>query len=194
MNDKPIAAGKSSFSLIDPEALFAALPLAGKTRILDAACGNGAYAVGLSKRVEPNACIYALDLWEEGIQELKIAMDAQGINNIQPILADISKTTTLSDAFIDLCLMASVLHDLIEDGVAEAAIKEITRVVKPGAELAVIEFKKMAEPPGPPENIRITPEDLEKRLAPFGFTGLETREVGPYHYLFRFTLGPGQNT
>lgn len=193
MNEKPIAAGKSSFSLIDAEALFAALPLSGKTALLDAGCGNGSYALALCDRVDKGTCIYALDPWREGIEELKSAIAAQGITNIRPVLADISKPTSLPDDSIDLCLMASVLHDLIQDGVAEAALSEITRVLMPGAELAVVEFKKIHGPPGPPEDIRIGPQQLEKTVSGFGFTGLESREVGPYHYLSRFRFDSGES-
>ena len=189
MNDKPVGAGKSSFALIDEDRLFGALPLSGKTGFLDVACGNGAYSMALSERVDEGAVIYAVDLWKDGLDELESTMHARGIGNIRVELADISQGTLLSDESVDLCLMASVLHDFAQDNVAGDALREIVRVIKPGGELAVVEFKKMEGPPGPPIEIRITPEQVEQAVAPFGFTPVaDTLDVGPYHYLCRFKL------
>ncbi len=186
MKDKPTGAGKSSFSLIDEQALFEALPLSGKTGFLDVACGNGAYSLALSERVDEGAVIYAVDLWEEGLQELETAFRSRGIRNIRAVLSDISGRTPLSDESVGLCLMASVLHDLIDDKVVEGALKEIVRVMKPEGELAVIEFKKIEGPPGPPIRVRITPEQVVETVSPYGFSLIDTRDVGPYHYLCRF--------
>jgi ubiquinone/menaquinone biosynthesis C-methylase UbiE len=188
MRKKPTGAGKSSFDLIDAEELFNSLPISGKTGFLDVACGNGAYSLALSERVDKEAVIYAVDLWEDGIMELEAAFRVREIYNIRAVLADISKKTPLSDESVDLCLMASVLHDLIEDNSAEDGLNEIVRVMKPKGDLAVVEFKKIEGPPGPPIHIRITPEQVAEKVSPHGFSHIETREVGPYHYLSRFIL------
>jgi len=188
MSETPIGAGKSSFSLIDESKLFEALPLSGKTGFLDLACGNGAYALALSRRIDANGIIYAVDLWEEGINQLTSAIRQQGILNVRALLSNVERTL-LPDGSVDLCLMASVLHDLIAIDKAEGTLNEVVRVLKPGGELAIIEFMKIPPPPGPPTDIRLTPVQVEQAIVPFGFESVRTTDVGPYHYLclFRFS-------
>ena len=60
---------------------------------------------------------------------------------------------------------------------------EVKRVLKQSGTLALVEFKKMDGPPGPPIGIRLSPEELDAMLGPYGFANVETTEVGPYHYL-----------
>lgn len=71
MDHKPTGAGKSSYELIDPDRLFAALALQEDTVFLDAACGRGAYSLAASRFIGPQGRIYAFDLWEQGIADLQ---------------------------------------------------------------------------------------------------------------------------
>lgn len=183
---QPIAAGKSSFNLLDPEPFFAALPLAGADTLLDLACGAGAYTLELARR-RPTATIHAIDLWAEGLVLLDQAAAAAGRDNIRTAQADAGRRLPLEDASIDLCLTATVLHDLVEVGNAAAALAEIHRVLRPGGTLAVVEFRKQEGPPGPPVAIRLAPEELTTLVAPHGFTAQPPRATGDCLYLMLFT-------
>jgi ubiquinone/menaquinone biosynthesis C-methylase UbiE len=88
---------------------------------------------------------------------------------------------------VDLAFLATVLHDLAEAGQAEGALFELARLVKPGGRLALVEFKKIAGPPGPPLAIRLSPEETAALLRPYGFIPGETLDLSPYLYLARFT-------
>jgi len=52
----------------------------------------------------------------------------------------------------------------------------------------VVEFKKMPGPPGPPEKVRLSPEELLQVLAPLGFQCSETVDLGTVTYLSLFHL------
>jgi len=160
MPDKPIAAGKSSFSLIDAEALFAELALGEDTVLLDLACGAGLYSLAAAERIGGAGKIFAFDLWPEGIQALNEEVAARQIKQIRSGIADATKSIPLEDGSVDLCLLATVLHDFISIQSEAGTIREIRRVLKPGGTLAVIEFKVMDGPPGPPLGIRIAPETV----------------------------------
>ena len=183
---RPIAAGKSSFDLIDVQRVFAALPLAGVGQILDLACGAGAYTLELARRL-PQTTLHALDLWPEGIEALRTAAHQLGLANIRAEVADAGARLPLNDASIDLCLTATVLHDLVETGTAAAALDEIARVVRPGGTLAAIEFRKREGPPGPPVAIRLAPEALAALVAPHGFRPAAPLPAGEHLYLMLFT-------
>jgi len=186
MHDKPIAAGKSSFDLIDKERFFGALGIKREYVLLDAACGVGKYSIAISDVLKNEGIIYAVDLWEEGIQTLKQTIEEKEIKNIKPFLADISKHIPVEDQSVDIILMATVLHDLIEDNTEKGTLSEVRRVLKPGGSLVIVEFKKMEGPPGPPVAIRLSPEETEKIVSAYGFNQEKVIDVGPFNYLSMF--------
>ena len=129
MAEKPIAAGSSSFDLIDPDRFFGALGLRRGTVLLDVGCGTGSYTLAASPRLGARGRIYAVDLWEEGIDTLMREIDLRSIRNIRPSVADVSKRIPVADQSIDVCLLATVLHDFIADGTAEGTLGEVKRVL-----------------------------------------------------------------
>ena len=185
----PVAAGKSSFDLIDLNTLKTALDLQGDIALLDLACGAGNYAIEIARQLAGKGVVHALDLWAEGIASLKEKADSLKLGNVEAAVCDVSKSLPLDDGSVDVCLMATVLHDLISVGTHEGALNEVARVLKPSGRLAVIEFKKIPGPPGPPEKIRLAPEELERILSPWGFTGQRNESLGDAVYLSIFLKG-----
>lgn len=185
---KPIAAGKSSFDLIDVVTFMETLDLGGVRVLLDVACGAGNYAIEIARRMRGTGTVQALDLWEEGIARLRLKAGSLGLENIQATVCDVSRHIPLGDQSVDICLMATVLHDLIADGSHAGTLREILRVMKPGGCLAVVEFKKMPGPPGPPEKVRLSQRDLVEILEPLGFQCRETVDLGTVTYLSLFQI------
>ncbi|MGC1404339.1 MAG: class I SAM-dependent methyltransferase [Thermodesulfobacteriota bacterium] len=188
MNDKPIAAGKSSFNLIDTQRFFSELNLQAGITFLDVACGRGAYSLAASDYVGPAGHIIAVDLWKEGIEDLRREVMAGKNHNIEARVADVSLKIPIEDRSVDVCLLATVFHDLIQDHTDQGTLKEIKRVMKPQGTVAVVEFKKMQGPPGPPLEIRISVEEVTDRLRPYSFNLIKTVDVGSYNYLAVFTV------
>lgn len=188
MTEKPIAAGKSSFNLVDSKKLFSELRLKENTTLLDLACGSGAYSIAASEYIGEEGLIYAVDLWKEGIDNLLKEVKIKQINNIHANIADISIHIPMESSCIDVCLMATVLHDLIQDDTDQETLEELKRVLKPNGSLAIIEFKKIEGPPGPPIQIRISPEKLDAILFSHDFRKVLTTDIGPYNYLSIFTF------
>ena len=133
MSHKPIAAGKSSFDLIDFAAFMSVLDLSGEIVLLDVACGVGNYTIEIARQVREQGTVHALDLWEEGIAKLRLRAGSLGLENIETAIGDVSKTIPLDNDSVDICLMATVLHDLIEDDTHEGALAEVVRVLKPAS-------------------------------------------------------------
>jgi ubiquinone/menaquinone biosynthesis C-methylase UbiE len=184
----PLGAGGSSFELIDAGILFGELKLAKGSTFLDLACGRGMYTLAAREFIGEDGRLYALDLWEEGIESLKQSATSRGITNITARVSDVGKRIPIESGVVDVCLIATVLHDLVEAKADKGAVEEVTRVLKRGGRLAVIEFKKIDGPPGPPLKIRLAPEEVENLIIPFGFTKKKTLDLGPYNYLITFVL------
>jgi ubiquinone/menaquinone biosynthesis C-methylase UbiE len=188
MKKRPPGAGKSSFELIDPQVLFRELHLKEGGNFLDLGCGRGYYSIEAAKFIGETGSIYGVDAWEEGIAVLRQKASAAGLKNVKGRVSDIGERIPLNDHCIDFCLMATVLHDLVEIKVAEKALDEVRRVLTPESILAIVEFKKIDGPPGPPISIRLSPEEVSRIVTPYGFIKKRLVEVGPYNYLMIFSF------
>ena len=185
-HQKPTGAGKSSFDLIDNDTFFNELNLQKGVSFLDVACGRGLYCLAAAEIVGEGGRVVGMDLWAEGIELLKSAAAAGNLSNIDAIVSDAAVKFPLEDNSIDVCLMATVLHDFVEDNIEQEALRETARVVQSNGVLAIMEFKKIDGPPGPPLHLRLSPEDVENLLVPFGFKQEHLADVGPYNYLMLY--------
>ncbi|MHB1463841.1 MAG: class I SAM-dependent methyltransferase [Thermoleophilia bacterium] len=187
MHDKPIAAGRSSFDFVDTEAVFRALELDQGTVLLDLASGAGNYSLAIAGSEGAGSVIHAFDLWEEGIAQLKQRVAEAGLTNITAAVADVTKKIPMGDGSADVCLIATALHDLVQEQGGEGVLREIARVLKPAGRLVIVEFVKADGPPGPPRHIRLSPEELDALVLPFGFARQRTAPAGDYFYLTVYT-------
>ena len=188
MCHQPIAAGKSSFNLVDHETLFNCLALKDDTVFLDLACGTGRYALEAAKSMK-SGIVYAVDLWPEGISALMGEIVRQRVHpNIWATVADATRRLPLLADTVDVCLLATVLHDFYQEGTANTVLGEIKRILKPSGSLAVVEFKAFDPPPGPPRSIRLSAQQVDQILAPLGFCKPIVCEVGPRLYLAKYRI------
>jgi ubiquinone/menaquinone biosynthesis C-methylase UbiE len=186
---KPTGAGKNSFGLIDSAKFFQELDLKTGSTFLDVACGWGAYSLAASDIIGKDGQVYAVDLWEEGISSLRKEADSKGIQNLAAFVSDVAQNIPVEDDCVDVCLMATVLHDLVADKVERQVIKEILRVMKSESTLAIVEFYKKEGPPGPPKPVRLSPAEVDEMLSTYGFQQKRYAEIGPDNYLQIYT-GP----
>jgi ubiquinone/menaquinone biosynthesis C-methylase UbiE len=185
MSDKPVAAGNSSFDLIDAEKAFAMIDVKPDSHFLDLACGLGHYSIEVSTKIGEKGVVYAVDLWQEGIDALKREIGKRGIENIKPIVADMRNRLPIEERSIDSCLLATILHDLSKSD-QESTLQEIVRLMKPDGMLTIIEFKKIDKGPGPPLKIRMEEEEIEALVTQYGFARVAGSEVGEFNYLVKY--------
>ena len=180
---KPTGAGKSSFGLIDAAKFFQALDLKNGITFLDVACGQGNYSLAVAEIIGPNGRVFALDLWEEGILSLRNEAAKKGIQHITSFVGDAGQHIPVDNDAVDVCLMATVLHDFVGDAIQQEVMQEIARVVKSNGILAIVEFYKKEGPPGPPKPIRLSPQEVDKIASEYGFRQDRLTEIGPDNYL-----------
>jgi ubiquinone/menaquinone biosynthesis C-methylase UbiE len=187
MSQTPPGAGKSSFDLIDSDLLLRSMQLSPDMTVLDLGCGAGNYTLAMAKQLKAPGRIIAVDLWQEGLASLR--QSAQSIDTV-PIeihMADIRRKLPIADDSVDLCLMATVLHDLVHESDDTTFLGEISRVLKSGGVLAIAEFKKQDGPPGPPKAIRMRLEEVSALLLRAGFMRFSgVVELGEHIYFAQF--------
>jgi ubiquinone/menaquinone biosynthesis C-methylase UbiE len=181
--NKPTGAGKSSFGLIDTAKFFRELDLKKGVSFLDVACGWGFYSLAASDIVGKEGQVYAVDLWEEGILNLRKEAASKGSQNLEAFVSDVSQNIPIENDCVDVCLMATVLHDLVGDQVDRGAMKEIVRVMKPEGILFIVEYKKTDGPPGPPKPVRLSPQEVDTFVSAYGFRQKHLTEISANHYL-----------
>jgi ubiquinone/menaquinone biosynthesis C-methylase UbiE len=168
--------GKSSESVLNKEAILKALKILPGQTIIDAGCGNGYMAKEFSKLTKGSGKVYALDVDGESIEILKKETEK---TNIEPIEADITKTVPIRDCSADLIYLSNVFHGFSEEQIKNFQ-KEVKRLLKPNARLAIVEIKKEDTSFGPPLSIRFSPEELRQKI---NLAAKALVEAGQYSYM-----------
>ena len=172
---------------LDPEHVLEEIGLEAGDTLLDVGCGEGRFSLPAASVVGEEGKVLAFDTSEERIAALRRIIEERSLELIEAFVADVTQTIPVPDGQVDVCLVANVLHGLVESGTVEAALDEIRRVLRPDGVLAVVEFKKNVDrPPGPPLSVRLDPGELDRLLRQCGFELRSTTEVGSYHYLSLF--------
>ncbi|MDD2321485.1 MAG: class I SAM-dependent methyltransferase [Geobacteraceae bacterium] len=171
--------GKSSEDLVDKIAIVANLGIRSGQIVLDAGCGNGYITKEFLKLVGAGGKVFALDVDEIAIAELR--RESAG-TSIEALVADISRETPLTESSFDLVYLATVFHGFSADQV-RGFEREVCRILKPGGRLAIVEIVKRVTPFGPPLPMRYSPEELQQAL---NLLPLATVGVGEYFYLQLF--------
>lgn len=184
---KPTGAGRSSFGLIDTAKFFRELDLKKGVTFLDVACGWGYYSLVAADIVGKDGQVFAVDLWEEGILNLRKEAVSKGSQNLEAFVSDVSQNIPIENDCVDVCLMATALHDFVGDQVDREAMKEVVRVMKPEGILAIVEYKKIDGPPGPPKPVRLSPQEVDTLVSAYGFKQKRYTEIGDSHYLQIFS-------
>jgi ubiquinone/menaquinone biosynthesis C-methylase UbiE len=168
--------GKSSERFLNKEQILQALNIQPGQTILDAGCGNGYISKIFSEKVTPSGKVYALDPDADTIEVLKKATPG---SNIEAFVGDITKSTPIGPASLDLLYISAVIHGFSKEKMQDL-LAEARRLLKPEAILAVVEIDKKETPFGPPLNLRYSPEELQEivPLAP-----LQTVRAGEHFYM-----------
>jgi ubiquinone/menaquinone biosynthesis C-methylase UbiE len=144
------------------------------------------FLIAASQAVGKSGIVYAYDMDEVAIARLRKEMAEKTITNIESSVVDITKKLPLGDGRITIAFMSNVFHGLVANDEAEGTLKEISRVTTHSGRLAIVEFKKLESPHGPPLSIRLSSDEVEALVRGYGFSKERVQEVGPYHYAMIF--------
>lgn len=118
------------------QAMIADLPLGAASRVLDMACGAGAYTRWLAERLGPGGRVVGIDIDPAFLQAAEVAVTAADLTERvcfqQGDIADLP----FDDAVFDLVWCAQSMYSLPDP---LAALREMYRVVRPGGTGAVFE-------------------------------------------------------
>jgi ubiquinone/menaquinone biosynthesis C-methylase UbiE len=164
-----------------PSRVIDALRIAPGQVIADIGAGTGYFTVRLA-RLAAKPKVYAVDIEPAMIEHLRHRMTAEGLTNAIAVQAA-AEATNLPEP-VDVALVVDTYHHIPNRVAYFSALKA---TLKPGARLAIVDFRKGA-PSGPPEEFRFTPDQIEAELAKAGFSLQTTHEFLPRQIFLIFTV------
>ncbi len=106
--------------------------------VADLGAGGGYFALQFARKVGPSGRVYAVDINLKFLDYIARRADEAGIRNLEAVLAD-EDNSRLPDSSIDIVFMRNVFNHLPGGGLY---FKKLSRILKPGGKIAVIEYKK----------------------------------------------------
>ncbi len=148
--------------------------------VLDVGCGTGYFSLPAARMVGHKGMVYAVDASGVMLAELRSKTSREGVFNVQTFQTRQS-SLELPEASYTLALLSNVLHEVDDK---KAFLGKLGAVLKPGARLAVIEWKKAETPAGPPLAERISEDEMQVMLKKAGFSEPEASELTPSSLLY----------
>lgn len=160
----------------NPEVIWEQMALDNPEVFVDIGAGIGFAAVPFARKM-PGGKVYACDLAQEMLDILRAESDAAGVKNIHLVKMD-EVNIPLPDAIADGVLMQNLHHELHHP---VASLAECRRIMKDGAKIAIIDWKKEPMEMGPPMELRLSAADIEGHLKEAGFAWVTRNDVLPLH-------------
>jgi ubiquinone/menaquinone biosynthesis C-methylase UbiE len=165
-----------------PHEVITALKLKEGEVIADIGAGSGYFTFRLAHHVGTTGRVYAVDVSSDMILHLNRLMRDLKVTNVVTTLCA-PDDPLLTDASIDRFFICDTWHHIENHDRYLALLKKMLR---PGGQVVMIDFKKAETPVGPPMPMRIDRDDLVKEMERNGFL-LETEHTFlPYQYFLVF--------
>jgi SAM-dependent methyltransferase len=146
-----------------PSRVLDALKLTSGQLVADIGAGTGYFTVRLAK--SPAApTVYAVDIESSMVEYVRRRAAREGLKNVMTVQAAVDRTNLPEP--VDLVLVVDTYHHIPNRVEYFTALKTH---LKPGARLAIIDFRKES-PSGPPVEFRFTPDQISAELASAGFS------------------------
>jgi len=153
--------------------LAEALQLRPGMRVADVGAGKGEWSEELARKVGPSGHVFATEVEEDRVSEIRERLDDAGLDNVTTILGG-QLETGLPEACCDAILLRLVYHHFTEP---RRMLDDLRRALRSGGRLVVVEITPQAdwaELDGVPDRggHGISPEDLLSELQAAGWTAV----------------------
>ncbi len=146
-----------------PDRVIAALGLKPGQSVADIGAGTGYFSIRLAK-LPAAPKVFAVDIEANMVAYVNQRAMREGLKNVTGVKAGPDRTNLPEP--VDVVLIVDTYHHIPGRVAYFTALKSL---LKPGAKLAIVDFKKDASGEGPPAHFRFTPEQITGELAQAGF-------------------------
>lgn len=171
---------------VDPKKIVEQFGLTPGMRVADFGCGAGFYSLASARLVGEKGRVYAIDVREDMLKQLKTEAERERLENIEIIHGDLEdpRGSKLKDEGVQVVILANTLFQLDEP---EKCVAEALRVLEKGGKIFVIDWKESFGGLGPQEENVISEEDARKLFAREGCEITGEINAQNYHYGFVVT-------
>lgn len=146
-----------------PERVIEALAIQEGDVVADIGAGTGYFTVRIAAETGAKT-VYAVDIEPSMVDHVRQRAKEADLENVIGVVAE-AATPNLPEP-VDLVLIVDTYHHLPDRVDYFTALRER---LKPGARLAIVDFKKGAPGGGPPDHFRFTVDEISDELGRAGF-------------------------
>ncbi len=162
--------------LFDPRKILRDFGLREGMSVLDVGTGPGFYLPYLSEIVGSGGRVYAVDIQEEMLRVARETVSRYRLENVS-LLKSEENTLPLPGNTIDFAFIAFTFHELTDP---LAFLRELRRVCREQAYVAVVDWKKEERDKGPPPEEVLADWEVALILEEAGFRVGRVIEIGRY--------------
>ena len=164
------------FEYFDPDRIWDTLDPAPQSTLVDIGVGVGFVSLPFARRY-PESTVIGFDILEGMVALLRDAIQEEGLEHhkaehIEPGILP------LPDASANFIVMAQVHQEVDEPAPLPAECK---RVLKPGATIAIIDWKDEENGKSPPAGRRVPEARLRYELTEAGFSDITRHDIYDFH-------------
>jgi len=151
---------------IPPDYICSKLNIDKADVIADIGAGTGFFSIAFLNQINPLK-VYAFDISDVMIEWMKENLSSE-FPHIIPLKSE-ENSLPVKDESADLAFMINLHHELENPGLA---LDEAYRILKPGGKFFIVDWKKEDIVEGPPEKIRVFPEQAAEQAKDSGFSDI----------------------
>jgi ubiquinone/menaquinone biosynthesis C-methylase UbiE len=151
--------------------------------IADIGSGSGYFTLPLARAAGRTGRVYAVDTNPDMIRHLNRRIRDLSVTNVVTVLCA-PDDPLLEDGSVDRFFICDTWHHIGGHAKYLALLK---KMLKPGGQVILVDFKKAKTPVGPPMEMRIARDDLVQEMDTNGFRLAEEHTFLQYQYFLIFT-------
>lgn len=166
---------------LNPENIIKQIDLAPGAQIGDLGCGTGYMSFAASHIIGEKGKIYAVDVQQSVLEQVKKQAQMENLANIETIWSDLEAlgATDIAEHSLDMVFLVNVLF-LIND--KASVVKEAKRLLKETGKILIVEWKKGDMHMGPPTDKRLDLANIRQITQEQGLKEEKEINAGKYHF------------
>jgi len=153
--------------------------------VADYGAGTGYFIPTLARATGPSGRVYACEIQKNLVQSLGDLIRTQHLDQVQVLWGDLEVEggTKIPQGAVEVGILVNTLFQLQDK---ESAVAEITRTLKPGARLYVIDWSESFGGLGPQPTDIVTQAAARALFETVGYTFERTFPAGEHHHGIMF--------
>jgi len=167
-----------------PEEVIDALGIKAGETIADIGAGSGFFAFRFSPHIGKSGRVYAVDISSDMILHMNRHIRDHKLTNVTTILSA-PDDPLLMDSSINRFFVCNTWHHVPN---RPQYISLMKRMLKPGGQIIVIDYRKEQLPVGPPPEMKMAREEVLREMESGGFKLAKEHTFLPYQYFLVFVV------